>query len=156
MPVSLRQFSQRLTRSGLFSDEELFAFQHALPADKQPSDAQGLARELILAKKLTKYQAEAVYRDRLKDLVMGEYVVLDRIGAGGMGDVFKARHRKMDRLVALKVLPDRAMETPDAVRRFYREVRAAARLAHANIVTAYDAGEYQGTHFLVMEYVDGQ
>ncbi|NQT39758.1 MAG: serine/threonine protein kinase, partial [Planctomycetes bacterium] len=156
MPVSLQQFSQRLARSGLFSDGELSSFQEELPPDKRPSDAQGLARELILAKKLTKFQAEAVYRDRLKDLVMGEYVVLDRIGAGGMGDVFKARHRKMDRLVALKVLPDRAMETPDAVQRFYREVRAAARLTHANIVTAYDAGDYQGTHFLVMEYVDGQ
>ncbi len=156
MPVSLRQFSERLARSGLFSDEELSSFAEGLPLDKRPSDAQGLARELILAKKLTKHQAEAVYRDRLKDLVVGNYVVLDRIGAGGMGDVFKARHRKMDRLVALKVLPDRAMETADAVQRFYREVRAAARLAHPNIVTAYDADEYQGTHFLVMEYVDGQ
>ncbi len=101
MPVSLEQFGQRLARSGLFSDEELSSFAEALPADKQPGDAQGLARELILAKKLTKYQAEAIYRDRLKDLVVGNYVVLDRIGAGGMGDVFKARHRKMDRIVAL-------------------------------------------------------
>jgi len=90
-----------------------------------------------------------------KDRVFGDYVVLGKIGAGGMGQVYKARHRRMDRIVALKVLAKSAMNSPDAIRRFEREAKAAARLIHPNIVTAFDAGESQGVHFLVMEFVDG-
>ena len=156
MPVTLQQFIERLTQSGLFSAEELAAFQHTLPPEKRPESPQDLARELILADRLTRYQAEAVYRGQLKGLVMGNYVVLDKIGAGGMGEVLKAHHRKMDRVVALKVLPRKAMRSEDAVKRFYREVRVAARLIHPNIVTAFDADEFEGIHCLVMECVDGQ
>ena len=88
--------------------------------------------------------------------VLGDYVLLGKIGAGGMGMVFKARHIRMDRIVALKVLPRNMMKRPEAVDRFHQEVKAAAQLFHPNIVTAFDAGEDSGVHFLVMEYVDGQ
>ena len=88
--------------------------------------------------------------------VLGDYVLLGKIGAGGMGMVFKARHVRMDRIVALKVLPRNMMKRPEAVERFHQEVKAAAQLFHPNIVTAFDAGEDSGVHFLVMEYVDGQ
>lgn len=88
--------------------------------------------------------------------VLGDYVLLGKIGAGGMGKVFKARHRRMDRIVALKVLPPNMMKHPEAILRFRQEVKAAAQLFHHNIVTAFDAGEQSGVHFLVMEYVDGQ
>ena len=87
---------------------------------------------------------------------LGEYLIVGKIGAGGMGRVYKAEHQRMRRIVALKVLSSQAMKSPDAVRRFNREVQAAARLSHPNIVTAYDAGEQQGIHYLVMEYVDGR
>ena len=87
--------------------------------------------------------------------VLGDYVLLGRLGAGGMGRVFKARHRRMERLVALKVLPPSAMKDTGAVKRFHREVTAAAKLFHPNIVAAFDAGEQNGIHYLVMEYVDG-
>jgi len=156
MAISLEQFVENLTRSGLFSAEEIRAFREGLPPERRPRDAQGLARELIQAKRLTRYQAAAVYQGKIKGLVFGEYTVLDQIGAGGMGQVLKARHRTMERIVALKVLPRRAMKLPEAVQRFQREVRAAARLQHPNIVTAFDAGEADGIHFLVMEYVDGK
>ena len=72
-----------------------------------------------------------------------------------MGVVYRARHRLMDRVVALKTLPPATIK-PDSVQRFYREVKAAARLSHPNIVTAFDAGEHAGTHYLVMEYVVGR
>ncbi|MBT4694281.1 MAG: Hsp70 family protein, partial [Planctomycetaceae bacterium] len=88
--------------------------------------------------------------------VLGDYVLLGKIGAGGMGKVFKARHRRMDRIVALKVLPPNMMKHPEAVLRFRQEVKAAAQLFHPNIVTAFDAGEQSGVHFLVMEFVEGQ
>ena len=86
---------------------------------------------------------------------LGDYVLLGKIGAGGMGRVFKAQHRTMDRLVALKMLPSGRMKDPEQVSRFHREVKAAAKLFHPNIVTAFDAGEQGGIHYLVMEYVDG-
>ena len=73
-----------------------------------------------------------------------------------MGVVFKAQHRRMKRLVAVKMIATRAIGSPDAVKRFYREVEAAAKLKHPNIVAAHDAGEHDGIHYLVMEYVEGK
>src|SRR4029077_3002487 len=87
--------------------------------------------------------------------ILGNYVLLDKIGAGGMGMVFKAQHRRMKRLVAVKVLPKAGKKDPEVFKRFQRELEAAAKLTHPNIVAAFDADEHEGTHFLVMEYVDG-
>jgi serine/threonine protein kinase len=86
---------------------------------------------------------------------LGNYVILDKLGQGGMGLVLKAEHRRMERLVALKILSPNVIKTPEALQRFQREVKAAARLTHPNIVIAYDADEADATHFFVMEYVDG-
>ncbi|HQU47449.1 MAG TPA: serine/threonine-protein kinase, partial [Pirellulales bacterium] len=90
-----------------------------------------------------------------RSLTFGEYLVLDKIGEGAMGQVYKAEHRRMKRIVALKVLPNQATSSQAHVDRFYKEVELAARLSHPNIVTAYDAGESRGLHYLVMEYVEG-
>jgi serine/threonine protein kinase len=83
------------------------------------------------------------------------YEVVQFLGAGGMGVVYKAWHRLMHRYVALKVLNEGLIGIPGMLERFQREVRAAARLSHPNIVHAYDADHWGDTHFLVMEYVDG-
>jgi WD40 repeat protein len=83
------------------------------------------------------------------------YRVVQLLGAGGMGAVYKAEHRLMERPVALKVINPNLVDEPAAVERFRREVRTAARLAHPNIVTALDAEQAGNTHFLVMEYVEG-
>jgi hypothetical protein len=83
------------------------------------------------------------------------YEILGPLGAGGMGVVYKARHRLMDRPVALKVIRREWTGDPATVERFRREVRSAAALAHPNIVTAHDADQAGDLHFLVMEYVDG-
>jgi serine/threonine protein kinase len=83
------------------------------------------------------------------------YEVLRPLGAGGMGQVFLARHRHMDRLVALKVLTPALLANPAAIERFRNEVRAAAQLLHPHIVTAFDADEAGDFHFLAMEYVEG-
>lgn len=105
---------------------------------------------------LTRWQVDRLTKKSAPEsLVLGDYVLLDPLGKGGMGIVYRARHRRMDRLVALKTLTDRATESDDSVQRFQREVRAAARLSHPNIVAAYDAGEHNETHYLVMELVDG-
>ena len=87
---------------------------------------------------------------------LGDYQLVGKIGAGGMGQVYKARHRRMKRMVALKTLPDELADSEDLLRRFEREVEAAAKLDHPNIVTAFDAGEDSGVHFLVMQLIEGQ
>lgn len=156
MTVSLEQFIQQLTASGLMSATEVSAFLAGLATERQPKDAEALARELFHANRLTRYQAQAVYQGKVQGLVFGEYRVLDKLGQGGMGVVFKAEHRRMKRVVAVKMISAAAMESPDAVKRFYREVEVAAKLNHPNIVQAYDASEYEGIHYLVMEYVEGK
>jgi non-specific serine/threonine protein kinase len=87
---------------------------------------------------------------------LGPYEVVTRLGAGGMGEVYRARDTRLDRHVALKVLPERLAQDPLGLARFQREARAAANLSHPNIVTVFDAGSDQGTHYVVMELLEGQ
>jgi serine/threonine-protein kinase len=82
--------------------------------------------------------------------------ILQKIGAGAMASVYKAKQLSLDRIVAIKVLPKRLSEDPAFVERFNKEGRAAAKLSHNNIVQAIDVGEYAGYHYFVMEYVDGK
>ncbi|HZZ82559.1 MAG TPA: protein kinase [Gemmataceae bacterium] len=83
------------------------------------------------------------------------YQIIEKLGHGAMGVVYKAQHRLMERLVALKILNHRLTDNPESVERFRREVKAAARLVHPNIVTAYDAEQVGSSHYLVMEFVPG-
>jgi len=87
---------------------------------------------------------------------LGEYRLLEKLGEGGMGAVYKALHTKLDRTVALKVLPGGRLESQEAIARFEREMKAVGAVDHPNIVRAMDAREVAGTRFLVMEYVEGQ
>src|SRR5688572_14123748 len=132
MPVSPEQFLKELEQSGLFSAEEVTALASSVPADKR-RDAAILAGWLVENHKLTKYQAMMVYQGKSARLVLGNYVILDMLGQGGMGLVFKARHRRMDRLVAVKVPPAEAIKSDEMIPRFQREVRAAAKLNHPNV-----------------------
>jgi serine/threonine-protein kinase len=84
------------------------------------------------------------------------FQILQKIGAGAMASVYKARQLSLDRIVAIKILPKRLSEDPEFVERFYKEGQAAAKLNHNNIVQAIDVGEHGGYHYFVMEYVDGE
>ena len=152
MAVPLEKFVQQLEDSGVIAGETLKDF---IPPSASPKDAEELALELVRQKKLTKFQAEEISKGKAKSLTMGNYVLMEKIGAGGMGQVFKARHRRMDRLVAVKLLPAAMTKDQAAIARFEREVKAAARLRHPNIVAADDADQANGSHFLVMELVEG-
>jgi serine/threonine protein kinase len=154
--MRLEEFVRSLTDCGLMTAEEVEAFIERLPLEQQPATGEELAQELYRHGKLTKFQAQAIHQGKTRGLVVGNYVVLDRLGKGGMGQVYKALHKRMKRTVALKVLPSSALKSPEAVKRFQREVEAAAKLSHPNIVAAFDADEARGVHFLVMECVDGQ
>ncbi len=87
---------------------------------------------------------------------IGGFEILDKIGEGGMGIVYRARQASMDRMVALKLLPRRLSKDPRFVERFLREARTSARLNHRNVVTAIDVGEAQGYHYFAMELIDGE
>jgi len=155
MALSIEQFQTHVVANGLLTQNEISAILAALPDDRRPKNGEELARELVRQKSLTKYQAEQLYSGKGKTLILGNYVVLDKLGQGGMGVVFKAEHRRLKRLVALKVMSASVVKTPDALKRFHREVEAAAKLRHPDVVATDDADEAKGTHFLVMEYVEG-
>jgi serine/threonine protein kinase/WD40 repeat protein len=126
----------------------------ALP-EATNSDPRALGKALLQRGWLTRFQINEVAAGRGKSLRIGPYVVLDKLGAGGMGQVFKARHEHMGRVVALKVIRKEKLAKAESVTRFYQEVKAAAALIHPNIVLAYDAGPAGATHFYSMEYVEG-
>jgi serine/threonine protein kinase len=155
MTMTIRQFVESLSSSNVLSAGDLSSIRSAITPEQESTAAEEFVRKLVQQGKLTKFQAINLFQGRAKGLVFGEYVVLDKLGAGGMGQVFKAQHRRMKRVVALKVLPPHAVSSQKAINRFYQEVEVAAKLTHPNIVTAYDAGETRGLHFLVMEYVEG-
>jgi response regulator RpfG family c-di-GMP phosphodiesterase/serine/threonine protein kinase len=125
-------------------------------------DSDVLLGQLIEHGLLTEYQAARIDAGSTFGLVLGNYRVLDRLGAGGMGVVFRAEHMRMRRQVAIKVMPMRGEQDQRLLRRFLAEIRTIAQLQHPNIVAAFDAGEISDPdavspvlHFFVMEYVPG-
>ena len=87
---------------------------------------------------------------------LGPYEILSLVGAGGMGEVYKARDTRLDRTVAIKILPDTLAADPQFRERFDREARAISQLDHPHICALYDVGEQDGTAFLVMQYLEGE
>ena len=90
MALTQQQFIANVVASELMSAAALESFLQAMPAAERPKDAETLARALVRAKRLTRFQAESLYKGQTKGLVLGDYVVLDKIGQGGIGVVFKA------------------------------------------------------------------
>ena len=155
MPITLKKFIDELSASFLLDEDQSTGCLRQFGMNTESGDAEAFAARLVEHGKITRFQASAALQKRASALVIGDYHVLDVIGAGGMGQVYKARHRIMKRLVAIKIMHTARATNPKLVRRFYREVEAVSRLSHPNIVTAYDAGETPGGLYLAMEYVDG-
>ncbi|MEM7560211.1 MAG: serine/threonine-protein kinase, partial [Planctomycetota bacterium] len=136
-----------------------FGGNHPTPDSKD--DAAVLAGALANARALfapdadAKSSADQVEAESFHSEDFGAYELLKPLGSGGMGSVYLARHRKLGKQVAIKILPVRPLQRELFTARFQREIRAAGGLNHAAIVCATDAGEHQGTHFLVMEHIDG-
>ncbi len=150
--MDAKSFIENIKLSQLIHEDRL----NSLLKDLPPTDrGKQVARFLVQKGSLTKFQAERLLAGRTDGFVMGQYRILDQIGKGGMGHVFKAEHITMNRVVALKLLHSSLLKTERARQLFEREVRAAARLNHPNIVTAFDANQMGDRCYLVMEYVDG-
>jgi len=150
--VDRRTFLSNLRKSGLLSDEQL-----ATLAAKQTETNRGrvLARTLVRMGWLTKFQAIQLLSGRTAGFHLGQYRILDQLGQGGMGRVFKAQHLAMSRTVALKILAPHLLKTEKAQQLFVREVRTVGRLIHPNIVTAFDANQVGERYYLVLEYIEG-
>ena len=150
--VDRHTFLERLSRTGLLDAAQLAALSPQLPDTHR---GRVIARALVQQGLLTRFQAEQVLAGRTTGFLVGQYRILEQIGQGGMGRVFKAEHRALGRIVALKVLSPRLIKSSRARHFFQREMRTAAQLVHPNIVTALDANKHGDFHYLVMEYVDG-
>lgn len=152
-PCTLAEFVSRLRGTGILTEQETLSVTSALPKDVSVRDLQ---RRFVKAGLLTNWQCETIESGGDDPLILGEYVLEEQIGKGGMGTVYRARHRKMKRQVAVKILRRDIANAEMLAKRFLREVEVAARLSHPNIVTAFDAGEVRGISYLVTELVDGQ
>ena len=156
MTDTVKEFVNKILECELLEKEQIQQHCQGLSSDDQPSDATSLARSLMEEGLITRFQARCILQNRHHRLLLGNYHLIEQIGRGGMGEVFMARHRRMKRIVAIKILTEKVTRSEVRLRRFQREVEAAARLVHPNIVTAFDADKDGGLFYLVMEFVDGQ
>jgi eukaryotic-like serine/threonine-protein kinase len=141
-------------RSELADDDVLKVFlQQSGPL---PPSADDTATRLVTSGILTQFQARFILQGKHRGFRLGPYRILDQIGVGGMGQVYLAEHVHLHRRVAVKVLPLKLAGDKIWVERFYREARAVAALDHPNVVRAYDVACENGTHFLVLEYIQGR
>jgi serine/threonine protein kinase len=155
MDLALEQLADSLRRTGLLSELDFESTCHELTSSGNTVTADRLLDHLLERGRLTAYQRQRVGEGRGAELVLGSYTLVSGIGVGGMGEVFKAIHRRMKRLVAIKVLTLDKVHNRDRIGLFQHEIETMAQLSHPNIVTAYDADECERGAYLVMEYVGG-
>ena len=160
--VSELNLEKSIIRRGLATPQEVEACKslRAKLAAKEPAESSKSLIEIMIENRvLTKNQSIRLLREvgteAGKKFTIPGYEILERLGKGSMGLVFKARQTSVDRIVAVKVLLDTLAENKEFIKRFEREAKIAAKLQHTNIVNAIDAGEVEGHHYFVMEYVEG-
>ena len=154
MPIeSAESLIQSLRTSGLYAPPAFETLAAELAG--LGTDPQVLIRHLVDRGHVTAYQLRKVVNGRASELFLGPYVISDKLGEGGMGKVFRARHLRQDREVALKVVREHLLAKPTARGRYEREVQAALALQHPNIVSVGSAGSTDGHYYLEMEFVDG-
>jgi serine/threonine-protein kinase len=150
--ITRARFLANLLQSGLVSERQLQELEPKLPDTDR---GRLVARALVQMKVLTRFQAERLMGGRTSGFILDQYIIQEQLGQGGMGRVYKALHRTMNRVVALKVLSPAVMKGDRARELFLREVRAIAQIVHPHIVTAFDANQVGDRFYLAMEYIDG-
>jgi serine/threonine protein kinase len=148
------EFLAALERSGALPDAQWRELRDRFAQAAGLRDSLAIAHQLIEEGVLTEFQARRLLRGK-RGIDFGRYVLLDDLGRGARGRVYKARHRLMDRVVALKVLLPGDSLSETAVSRFFREMKIVGRLDHPNVVRAIDADVHEGCPYIVMEYLEG-
>lgn len=157
--LSVDNFLDLVQRSNLVAEDQLQRALDALKAqngDKLPEDADVVAQHLISADLLTSWHCKMLFDKKYKGFFLGKYKLLRLLGSGGMSSVYLAEHVLMQRRRAIKVLPKSRVNDSSYLARFHLEAQATASLDHPNIVRAYDVDNDGDTHYLVMEYVQGE
>ena len=152
-PSTADELVDLIRRGNLTDESRLEAFLRQLPTPL-PEKPEDLARLLIQGELLTRFQADSLLQGKYKGFHVGEYRVLQPLGAGGMAAVYLCQHPD-GRKVAVKVLAKERAEDSEIRKRFEREGRTVSALDHPNIVRAFEMGLDAKRHFLVMEYVEG-
>ena len=142
--------------SGILSERQLGDIKARVLRGEYPLEPIALAERLVGDEILTVYQARRFLSNKAHGLLVGRYIILDRIGVGSMGRVYKAHHQMMDRVVALKIIAPEIASNEKVVARFQREMKLVGRLDHPNVVRAFDADRINKVLYIVMEYVPGQ
>ena len=145
-----------IRRSGILNQRQLEEVTGKVDRGEYPRNPQALAGRLVEEQILTEFQARRLMREKVHGLVVGRYVILDRLGAGSKGRVFRAQHRLMGRVVALKVIAPHIASRASSIARFHREMRVIGRLDHPNVIRAFDADQIGELLYIVMEYVPGR
>jgi serine/threonine-protein kinase len=148
------EFWSRLQASGLLTNEQQLAVDR-MRAACGDDPLEHVRAQLVQRKLLTPWQDQQLARADGMTLKLGQYILLNHLGTGGMSRVYLAEHARLKRRVAIKVLPVERTEDRSYLRRFHREARAIAQLDHPNIVRAYGCDSQGELHYLVMEYVPG-
>ncbi len=141
--------------SGVLGDRQLAEIKSKVLQGDYPLDSAALAERLVRDNLLTPFQAKRLLSNRPQGLIVGRYIILDRIGSGSMGRVYRAHHAMMDRVVALKIIAPEISSNERVVARFQREMKLVGRLDHPNVVRAFDADQINRVLYIVMEYVAG-
>jgi serine/threonine protein kinase len=155
--ATVPEYCTLLTKSKLLPAEEVESLYRKWKDEAKGRDDQvdSFRKFLVSRRCLTEYQAAFVQRGRIDGFFMGGYKILDRIGKGQMGGVYKAVHT-FGQLVALKILPASRAKDQHMLGRFQREARLLTQLDHPNVVRAFQVGESGGVHYIVMEYLEGE
>jgi len=155
--TSVRDYCALLAKSKLLPPAEVESLHEQWRAETRGVDDQvdSFRKYLVNQRVLTEYQAALLQRGRADNFFLGEYKILDRIGKGQMGGVYKAVHA-LGQMVALKILPASRARDAHVLGRFQRESRLLIQLDHPNVVRAFQVGDANGVHYIVMEYLEGE
>ena len=154
--LTVQEFIDVVIRSQLVEHDQLI---HVLADCKRegqlPADVDAVADFLCNRNVITSWQKRNLRQGKSRGFFLGNYRLLNHVGTGGMSSVFLAEHLSIKRQVAIKVMPSSRAEDADFLSRFQREAIVTSRLSHPNVVRVFDIDEQDGTHFIVMEYVEG-
>jgi serine/threonine-protein kinase len=154
--LSPAEFLAAIEKSSILTEAQMRAvwarFAHGVDTLESSAIAEALVREGLLSG----FQARRLLVGNSHGFVCGRYTIIDKIGEGAMGQVYQARHRLMDRIVALKMISPNQKGIAKVVSRFFREMKIVGRLNHPNVVRAFDADQFENAPFIVMEYLEGE
>ena len=153
MAVDFETFVQRLLDSGILTEQKLSAVEQK---KIHHQNVESCIQDLIESKLLTKFQSEQIIAGKGDSLTFGKYIIQEKLGAGGMGQVYKAYYPEAAKLVAIKVILPQGKLDAESIKRFEREVKASEKLVHPNIIAVLDSGRINDQLFMVMELIEGK